>query len=74
LGHSIEWKGFKLGVLEMRRHYTNYFRGLPHVKPFRQRLVTADTQEEILAIFEEMATTYDENVEIERAPLAMLKT
>jgi tRNA-dihydrouridine synthase B len=74
LVHSIEWKGFKLGVLEMRRHYTNYFRGLPHVKPFRQRLVTADTQEEILAIFEEMAKTYDENVEIERAPLAMLKT
>ncbi|MFT5265796.1 MAG: tRNA-dihydrouridine synthase B, partial [Polaribacter sp.] len=33
LKHSIEWKGPKLGILEMRRHYTNYFRGLPHVKP-----------------------------------------
>ncbi|HKK74246.1 MAG TPA: tRNA dihydrouridine synthase DusB [Saprospiraceae bacterium] len=38
--HSIEWKGEKLGVLEMRRHYTNYFRGYPHIKAFRQKLVT----------------------------------
>ena len=40
LTHSIEWKGVKLGVVEMRRHYTNYFRGLPHVKHYRQKLVT----------------------------------
>jgi len=39
LQHSIEWKGEKLGVLEMRRHYTNYFRGLPHIKRFRSILV-----------------------------------
>ncbi|MBX2876304.1 MAG: tRNA dihydrouridine synthase DusB [Saprospiraceae bacterium] len=40
LNHSIEWKGLKLGVLEMRRHYTNYFRGFPHIKPYRKELVT----------------------------------
>lgn len=40
LKHSIEWKGWKLGVLEMRRHYSNYFRGLHGIKPFRMVLVT----------------------------------
>jgi tRNA-dihydrouridine synthase B len=37
---SIEWKGDKIGVNEMRRHYTNYFRDLPGIKEFRSRLVT----------------------------------
>ncbi len=36
---SIEWKGEKLGVLEMRRHYSQYFRGIPHFKPVRTELV-----------------------------------
>jgi tRNA-dihydrouridine synthase len=40
LNHSIEWKGEKLGVLEMRRHYSNYFRGLPGIKHYRSILVT----------------------------------
>jgi tRNA-dihydrouridine synthase B len=35
---SIEWKGERLGIFEMRRHYTNYFRGLPNFKPYRLRL------------------------------------
>ncbi len=38
---SIQWKGPVLGVLEMRRHYTNYFKGIPHFKPFRMDLVTS---------------------------------
>ena len=38
--HSIEWKGEKLGVIEMRRHYTNYFRSLENIKQFRSLLVT----------------------------------
>ncbi|BDD06251.1 tRNA dihydrouridine synthase DusB [Aureibacter tunicatorum] len=36
---SIEWKGERQGILEMRRHYTNYFRGIAHFKPFRTKLV-----------------------------------
>ncbi len=47
---SVEWKGGKLGILEMRRHYANYFRGYPNVKPLRQLLVTADTLDEVLEI------------------------
>ncbi|MFM7769743.1 MAG: tRNA dihydrouridine synthase DusB [Bacteroidota bacterium] len=38
---SIQWKGPVLGILEMRRHYTNYFKGIPHFKPFRMDLVTS---------------------------------
>ena len=38
---SLRWKGDKLGVLEMRRHYTNYFKGIPNFKPFRMELVTS---------------------------------
>ena len=38
--HSLEWKGERLGVVEMRRHYANYFRGLPHFKEHRLALVT----------------------------------
>ncbi|MEL6924343.1 MAG: tRNA dihydrouridine synthase DusB [Bacteroidota bacterium] len=58
LKHSIEWKGLKLGVLEMRRHYTNYFRGLPHVKQFRSRLVTNDDPAVLMEILDELKETY----------------
>ncbi|MBK8346597.1 MAG: tRNA dihydrouridine synthase DusB [Saprospiraceae bacterium] len=37
---SIEWKGERVGVVEMRRHYTNYFRDLPGIKEYRARLVS----------------------------------
>jgi tRNA-dihydrouridine synthase len=51
---SLDWKGNKLGVLEMRRHYTNYFKGLPGIKPFRLKLVTTDEPEEIHGILDEI--------------------
>ncbi|MEN8788146.1 MAG: tRNA dihydrouridine synthase DusB, partial [Flavobacteriaceae bacterium] len=39
---AIDWKGEKLGVFETRRHYTNYFRGIPHFKEYRMKMVTSD--------------------------------
>lgn len=39
---SVAWKGEKLGILEMRRHYTNYFKGIHNVKNYRQILCTTD--------------------------------
>jgi nifR3 family TIM-barrel protein len=39
LQKSVEWKEGRLGILEMRKHYANYFKGLPNVKDFRDRLV-----------------------------------
>ena len=55
---SVEWKGPKLGVLEMRRHYTNYFKGLEGVKTFRSRLVTEDDLPILLGILEEIESHY----------------
>jgi len=58
LKHSIEWKGERLGVVEMRRHYTNYFRGFRNIKPFRSRLVTTYEPENIFAILDEIEDVY----------------
>jgi len=44
---SMAWKGPKLGILEMRRHYGNYLKGIPNIKPIRNKLVTANSMEEI---------------------------
>src|SRR6476661_7019738 len=47
LHKSFEWKGPKVGIFEMRRHYANYLKGLPNIKEYRARLVTLPTVEEI---------------------------
>jgi len=57
---SIEWKGEKIGIAEMRRHYTNYFRDLPGVKEFRSRLVTGSESAEIHDILDELKEYYQE--------------
>jgi nifR3 family TIM-barrel protein len=44
---SIKWKGPKLGIFEMRRHYANYLKGIPNIKPLRTQLVTLNSAEEI---------------------------
>ncbi len=46
---SIEWKGKNLGIAEMKRHYTNYFKGIAHFKEFRTKLVSSFDLDEILA-------------------------
>jgi tRNA-dihydrouridine synthase B len=58
LEFSIRWKGDRLGIFEMRRHYTNYFKGLPDFKPYRTRLVEADTETEVMAILDEVSEKY----------------
>lgn len=44
---SLKWKGPRVGIFEMRRHYANYLKGIPNVKPIRTKLVMMDTLEEI---------------------------
>ena len=44
---SVKWKGTTLGVAEMKRHYTNYFKGISHFKEYRMKLVTSFDVEEI---------------------------
>ncbi|WP_419241152.1 tRNA dihydrouridine synthase DusB [Cardinium endosymbiont of Nabis limbatus] len=54
LVHAIEWKGERTGILEMRRHYTNYFRGVPGIKHYRSSLVTASSYMAICELLDEI--------------------
>jgi tRNA-dihydrouridine synthase B len=58
LEKSMEWKGPRTGIFEMRRHYSNYFKGVPDFKEYRMRLVTAGTVEEIMDILGEVDKKY----------------
>lgn len=51
---SIDWKGEKLGVFETRRHYTNYFKGIPNFKEYRMKMVTSDDSESVFEVFDEV--------------------
>ncbi|MCU0346429.1 MAG: tRNA dihydrouridine synthase DusB [Saprospiraceae bacterium] len=57
---SIEWKGEKLGVVEMRRHYTNYFRGFHNIKTYRSRLVEEYSPAALFGILDEIMEAYAE--------------
>jgi tRNA-dihydrouridine synthase B len=71
LRKSLEWKGPKVGIFEMRRHYANYLKGLPGIKEFRGRLVTLMLMEEIEAVLDEVAATYT-GFTIERTPIELI--
>jgi nifR3 family TIM-barrel protein len=58
LQHSLDWKGLTLGVLEMRRHYSNYFRGYPGIKSFRQILVTEHDPSTLFSTLDEIESIY----------------
>ena len=58
LKRSLEWKGEKLGVLEMRRHYGNYFRRLPEIKKYRSILVTEHDPEILFQTLDEIEDRY----------------
>lgn len=55
---SIEWKGEKTGIYEMRRHYANYFKGLTNFKEFRMKLVKLDNVLDILETLEEIKQVF----------------
>ncbi len=62
LNFSVEWKGEKLGIVEMRRHYTNYFKGIENFKPVRTQLVTLETHEELLDVLDGIVGQFEEVV------------
>lgn len=55
---SVQWKGERLGLLEMRRHYANYLKGLPNIKDYRAKLVTAESLSELEEIFNQVQELY----------------
>ncbi len=58
LHRSVEWKGLVPGINEMRRHYTNYLKGIPNIKEYRLKLVTIKEVEEIDEVLDEIIKTY----------------
>ncbi len=68
---SVEWKGPKVGIFEMRRHYANYLRGLPNIKEFRGRLVTLMLQEEVIEVLDELYKYYD-GIEIPKQSIELI--
>jgi nifR3 family TIM-barrel protein len=59
---SIEWKGDKTGIFEMRRHYANYFKGIPNFKEYRMKLVSLQDVNEIQEVLEEIRFNFAEEV------------
>jgi nifR3 family TIM-barrel protein len=55
---SVRWKGKTLGILEMRRHWGNYLKGIANVKEFRMRLVTTDSLDAIDQVLDELVERY----------------
>lgn len=55
LAKSIEIKGERVGILEMRRHLSNYFKGLPNFKDTRLKLVTLNDPDELQATISSIA-------------------
>ena len=55
---AIDWKGEVLGVLETRRHYTNYFQGIPNFKPYRTKMVTSDHSQDVFKTFNEVEAKF----------------
>jgi tRNA-dihydrouridine synthase B len=64
LSGSVSWKGEKLGILEMRRHYASYLKGLSHIKEFRNRLVTTENIIEIGDILCEVEEHYSGELQL----------
>ncbi len=71
LAGSVAWKKNILGILEMRRHYANYLKGLPNIKEYRKRLVTLLSVEEIDEVLDEILKEYT-GFEFERTPIELI--
>jgi tRNA-dihydrouridine synthase B len=56
---AVEWKGERLGMLEMRPHYTNYFKGIPHFKDTRMVLVTSDSLQEVIDTLDAVPSKFE---------------
>ena len=62
---AIDWKGEKLGVLETRRHYSNYFKGIPDFRKHKTKMVTTDFSDDLFSLFAELK----ENFQLEKLAL-----
>jgi tRNA-dihydrouridine synthase B len=68
---SYEWKGAVTGINEMRRHYSNYLKGMPNIKEYRNKLVILKELDEILEVLEDITDQYS-GFEFERSSIALI--
>src|SRR5664279_4244008 len=68
---SLEWKGPVVGINEMRRHYTNYLKGMPNIKEHRNKLVTLKEMDEILEVLDQVVEQYSD-YEFERSAIELI--
>lgn len=59
LEKSVEWKGERQALMEMRKHWSDYFKGYPNFKPFRIRIMETDVYDELSAILDEIGQYYN---------------
>jgi len=59
LEFSIKWKGEKLGLIEMRRHYTNYFRAIENFKEYRMKLILSESLDYSLNVLDEISEVFN---------------
>jgi len=59
LNKSVEWKGERTGIFEMRRHYANYFKGIPNFKEYRMRLVSLENITDIHDVLQEISENFE---------------
>jgi nifR3 family TIM-barrel protein len=57
---AIDWKGETLGIFETRRHYTNYFKGIPNFKEYRTKMVTSDNAKDVFETFDEVLEVFSD--------------
>ena len=58
LERSVEWKGERIAIFVIRKHWAAYFKGLPNFKPFKMRLMETLSVEEVLRILDEIESFY----------------
>ncbi len=71
LHRSVDWKGPIAGINEMRRHYTNYLKGLPNIKEYRLKLVTLPEVAPIDEVLDEIVKQYD-GFQFQRTPIQLV--
>jgi tRNA-dihydrouridine synthase len=67
----VEWKGPVVGINEMRRHYTNYLKGMPNIKEYRGKLVTLKEADEIIEVLDDIVNHYA-GYQFEKTPIELI--
>ena len=70
---SAEWKGEKLGLIEMRRHYSNYFREIENFKEYRMKLILSESINNSMDLLKEISEKFSskENITLWKTKMSL---